>query len=148
MNKMIQSQPGEAFAPDTVFFESQQPGAPAIVGHYCHCTITCSGFIQLSGQKAWDPATGVLIDGGIEEQTELVLENILAVLASLDLDFSALSRLVCHLHSVDHYEPFNRVYSSVLGSAKPARSVMAGAELRGGALIEIVADAFSSRYIS
>lgn len=124
------------------FVELSNASAPAIIGHYCHAAVMPNGLIHLSGQKAWAPDTGKLIVGGIAEQTTLVLQNIKAILEKLHLDFHALTRTVCHLHSVEDYEAFNRAYSHVLGTARPTRTVLAGARLRDGALVEIVADAF------
>jgi 2-iminobutanoate/2-iminopropanoate deaminase len=122
--------------------------APAIIGHYCHAATMPNGMVQLSGQKAWIPETGILIDGGIEEQTTLVIRNIRAILNGLGLELDSLTRLVCHLHRVEDYESFNRAYAAALGQARPARTVLAGAELRGGALVEIVADAFNRKYMA
>lgn len=147
MNKMNTAHDTEILSGRPQWVEVTGDTAPAIIGHYCHASVMPNGMIQMSGQKAWAPDTGILIDGGIEDQTALVMENIRAILEGLDLGFDALTRLVCHLHSVEHYEPFNRVYSQALGAARPARTVLAGAELRGGALIEIVADAYSGKFV-
>lgn len=124
------------------------PDAPAPIGHYHHAVVLPTGFVQLSGQKAWRPEDGVLIDGDVAAQTRLALSNIGAILAGLSLDYSNLTRLVCHLHNSDDYPAFNATYSEVLGEAMPTRAVLAGAALRGGALVEIIADAFDPRRAS
>lgn len=146
MNRMNRSHDAEIVSGGPQWVELSGEFAPAIIGHYCHASVMPNGMIQISGQKAWAPDTGILIDGDIEAQTALVMQNITAVLEGLELGLDALTRLVCHLHSVDHYEPFNRAYAKALGTARPARTVLAGAELRGGALIEIVADAYSRKF--
>lgn len=124
------------------------PAAPAPIGHYHHAVVLPGGFVQLSGQKAWRPEDGVLIDGDVAAQTRLALSNIGAVLAGLGLDYSNLTRLVCHLHDPADYPAFNAAYSEELGAAMPTRAVLAGAALRGGALVEIIADAFDPRRAS
>jgi 2-iminobutanoate/2-iminopropanoate deaminase len=124
------------------------PAAPAPIGHYHHAVVLPTGFVQLSGQKAWRPEDGVLIDGDVAAQTRLALSNIGAVLAGLGLDFSHLTRLVCHLHDPNDYPAFNATYAEELGAAMPTRAVLAGAALRGGALVEIIADAFDPRLAS
>jgi 2-iminobutanoate/2-iminopropanoate deaminase len=53
--------------------------APAAIGPYSQA-IVLNGWAFLSGQIPLDPATGQLIEGGIEAQTERVLENLKAVL--------------------------------------------------------------------
>ncbi len=123
-----------------LFFNS--PEAPAPIGHYCHAVALPNGLVQLSGQKAWRPEDGQLIDGGIGEQTRLVLSNIRAVLSGMNLDLRDVTRLICHLNDPVHYPEFNAAYAEEMGENKPARAVLAGAELRGGALVEIFADAF------
>jgi 2-iminobutanoate/2-iminopropanoate deaminase len=55
------------------------PNAPKAIGPYSQA-IKANGFVFISGQVAFDPATGNLITGGIEEQTEQVLKNLTAIL--------------------------------------------------------------------
>ena len=119
--------------------------APAPIGHYAHAVVLPNGFIQLSGQKAWRPEDGQLIDGDVAAQTRLALSNIRAVLRDLGLDYADLTRLIVHLHDPAHYPAFNEAYAAELGDAMPTRAVLAGADLRGGALVEIIADAFDPR---
>lgn len=53
--------------------------APAAIGPYAQANIV-DGFIFTSGQVPIAPATGELVEGGIEEQTKQSLENIKAIL--------------------------------------------------------------------
>ena len=48
------------------------PNAPKAIGPYSQA-IKANGFVFISGQVPIDPATGNLIEGGIEAQTEQVL---------------------------------------------------------------------------
>lgn len=115
---------------------------PAI-GHYSHAAELPNGVIYLSGQKAWDPRTGVLIDGPVDAQVELIFGNLRAILAQLGLEIASLTRISCFLADVDaDYETFNRAYAAGLGAHKPARTVIGGCSLRGGALVELVAEAY------
>lgn len=118
-----------------------EKGAPAPIGHYCHAVELKNGLIYLSGQKAWDIETGKLIDGDIEAQTNLIFDIITNILASLGLGLSSIVRINCHLSTGDLYEKFNAVYGKRLGSHRPARAVLAGYQLRGGALVELVVEA-------
>lgn len=51
------------------------PAAPTPVGPYSQA-IVAGGFVFASGQIPIDPATGKLVGGEIEAQTERVLENL------------------------------------------------------------------------
>lgn len=119
------------------------PEAVPAIGHYSHACELPNGVIYLSGQKAWDPRTGVLIDGPIDTQVERIFSNLEEILAQLGLDLTAVTRISCFLADVDaDYETFNRAYAAGLGAHKPARTVIGGCSLRGGALVELVAEAY------
>ena len=57
------------------------PKAPAAIGPYSQA-IKANGFVFASGQIPLDPATGKIVPGDIAAQTERVLKNMEAVLAS------------------------------------------------------------------
>jgi 2-iminobutanoate/2-iminopropanoate deaminase len=118
------------------------PGVAPPLGHYSHVVELGNGTVYLSGQKAWHPQTGKLIDGDVVEQTELVFNNIERLLTAIDLDLSHIVRISCHLSDLECYEPFNSVYCRRLGAHKPARTTLAGYTLRGGALVELVVEAY------
>jgi 2-iminobutanoate/2-iminopropanoate deaminase len=99
------------------------------------------GTVLLSGQKAWD-MTGRLVAEDITAQTHRVLDNIEAILGELGLGLDDVARVQCHLADVDHYDAFNAVYEQRLGAHRPARTTLGGAALRGGALVELVVDAW------
>jgi 2-iminobutanoate/2-iminopropanoate deaminase len=118
-----------------------EKGAPQPIGHYCHAVELKNGLIFLSGQKAWDIETGKLIDGDIEAQTNLIFDIVTNILATMGLGLKSIVRIQCHLATGNLYAPFNAVYAKRLGDHKPARAVLAGYELRGGALVELVVEA-------
>ncbi|MCX6908580.1 MAG: Rid family hydrolase, partial [Verrucomicrobia bacterium] len=55
--------------------------APKAVGPYSQA-VRAGELLFCAGQIPLDPATGQIVPGGIKEQTERVLNNIKAVLAS------------------------------------------------------------------
>jgi len=59
----------------------QTAGAPAAIGPYSQGIVT-GGFLFCAGQAALDPATGTLVEGGIEPETEQVMANLSAVLGA------------------------------------------------------------------
>ena len=114
----------------------QTDNAPKAIGPY-EQAIKANGFIYTAGQIPIDPKTGNFVEGGIAAQTRQVLENLKAV---LEAGGSALDRVVkatVFLKNMADFAAMNEVYTQYLGSAKPARSTVAVAELPRGALIEI-----------
>ena len=55
--------------------------APKAIGPYSQA-IKANGFIFVSGQIAFDPATQQIIDGDVAAQTERVLQNLSAILTA------------------------------------------------------------------
>ena len=114
----------------------QTDNAPKAIGPYQQA-IKANGFIYTAGQIPIDPKTGNFVEGGITAQTRQVLENLKAV---LEAGGSALDRVVkvtVFLKNMADFAAMNEIYAQYLGSAKPARSTVAVAELPRGALIEI-----------
>jgi 2-iminobutanoate/2-iminopropanoate deaminase len=114
----------------------QTDNAPKAIGPY-EQAIKANGFIYTAGQIPIDPKTGNFVEGGVTAQTRQVLENLKAV---LEAGGSALDRVIkatVFLKNMADFAAMNEVYTQYLGSAKPARSTVAVAELPRGALIEI-----------
>ena len=110
----------------------QTDNAPKAIGPY-EQAIKANGFIYTAGQIPIDPKTGNFVEGGITAQTRQVLENLKAV---LEAGGSALDRVVkatVFLKNMADFAAMNEVYTQYLGSAKPARSTVAVAELPRGA---------------
>lgn len=113
-------------------------GAPAAVGSYSQAT-TDNNLVFTAGQIPLT-ADGVLkADAPIEVQTELVLENIKAVLASEGLSMSDILKTTVLLDDIDDFEAMNEMYSSYFGENPPARSAFEAGELPKGVGIEIEA---------
>ena len=119
-----------------------EQGAPAPIGHYSHYVELDNGVVYLSGQKAWKPENGELLQGDMRVQTELVIDNIEAILIGIGLSLDNVTRVQCYLSGEAEYRSFNEVYARRLGDHLPARSVLVNCGLRGGALVELVADAY------
>jgi 2-iminobutanoate/2-iminopropanoate deaminase len=111
-------------------------GAPKAIGPYSQAVVT-KGFLFSAGQVALDPATGELVTGGIAEQTARALENLGAVLAAANTDFSRVVKTTVFLIDMADFASMNEVYGRVFGSHRPARSTVAVAALPRGARVEI-----------
>ncbi len=76
------------------------PKAPKAIGPYSQAVaVSASELILCSGQIALDPATGTVVEGGVEAQTERVLDNIHAVLAAADCTFANVVKTTIFLPS-------------------------------------------------
>jgi 2-iminobutanoate/2-iminopropanoate deaminase len=114
----------------------QTDAAPKAIGPYAQA-IKANGFLYTAGQIPIDPKTGNFVEGGITDQTRQVLENLKAVLAAGGSSLDRVIKATVFLKSMADFAAMNDVYAEYLGSAKPARSTVAAAELPRGALIEI-----------
>jgi 2-iminobutanoate/2-iminopropanoate deaminase len=113
----------------------QTDRAPQAIGPYAQA-IKANGFVYTAGQIPLDP-TGNLVEGGIAAQTRQVLDNLKAVLESAGSALDRVVKATVFLKNMADFQAMNEVYAQYLGSAKPARSTVAVAELPRGALIEI-----------
>lgn len=111
-------------------------GAPKAVGPYSH-GIRIGDFLFCSGQIPLDPGSGTLIEGGIEKQTERVLENVKILLADQGLDFSNVVKTTVFMMNLGEFAAMNAVYSRYFKPPFPARSTVQVAGLPKGALVEI-----------
>jgi 2-iminobutanoate/2-iminopropanoate deaminase len=116
------------------------PNAPRAIGPYSQA-VRANGFLFTAGQVGFDPATGELVDGGITEQTERVLQNIRAILESAGLDMASVVKTTVYLVDMAEFAAMNVVYASAFGEHRPARSTVAVAALPRGARVEIDATA-------
>ena len=111
--------------------------APRAIGPYSQAVVA-GGLVHCSGQIALDPATGALVEGGVEAQAERVLANLGAVLAAAGSDLSRAVKCTVYLVRMADFAAVNAVYARHFpGDAPPARATVAVAELPKGALVEI-----------
>jgi 2-iminobutanoate/2-iminopropanoate deaminase len=117
--------------------------APAAIGPYSQ-GIVANGFLFTAGQIALDPATGQIVDGGIVEQTERVMQNLQQVLEAASVSWKDVVKTTIYLHDISHFPTVNEIYGKWLGDARPARSTVQVSGLPRGGLIEIDAVAIKS----
>ena len=109
--------------------------APAAVGPYSQAKVA-GGFLFASGQVPLNPATGTVVDGDIQAQTEQVCKNIEAVLTEAGTSFDKVVKTTCFLADINDFKPFNEVYAKYFTS-KTARSCVAVKDLPLGVSVEI-----------
>ncbi len=110
--------------------------APRAIGPYSQA-IKAGGFVFCSGQIPLDPVTGELRDADIREQTELVMENIAAVLAAAGLFFADVVKSTIYLADLKDFAVVNEVYGKRFSADPPARSTVEVQGLPRGARVEI-----------
>ena len=110
--------------------------APKAVGPYSQA-IQAGNFVFTAGQIGLDPTTGKLVKGGVKEQARQVMENLKAVLAAANTDFSRVVKTTVFLKEMTDFIHFNEVYGEYFLSEQPARSTFQVAALPLGAIIEI-----------
>lgn len=110
--------------------------APKAVGPYSQA-VRAGDFLFSAGQIPLDPATGNLVAGGIQEQTERVLENIKAVLTSQGIGLAQVVKTTVFMTNLADFTAMNEVYAKFFPVDPPARSTVQVAALPKGAQVEI-----------
>ncbi len=109
--------------------------APAAIGPYSQAIVS-GGMLYTSGQIPVDPATGAVVEGGIEAQASQVMKNLAAVLEAAGTSFEKVVKTTCFLQDMNDFAAFNAVYAQYFVSL-PARSCVAVAKLPKGVLCEV-----------
>ncbi len=110
--------------------------APKAIGPYSQA-VRAGDFLFLSGQTPLDPATGLLVEGGVREQAARVFQNLEAVLQAAGVGMEAVVKATVFLKDMDDFAAVNEVYASRFAGDFPARSTVQVARLPKDALVEI-----------
>lgn len=117
--------------------------APKAIGPYSQA-IRTEDLVFTAGQIGFDPATMLIVEGGIEAQTRQVLTNLKHVLEAADSGLNYVVKTTVFLQSMDDFAVMNAVYAEFFPENPPARSTVAVAALPKGALVEIECVALNS----
>ncbi len=112
--------------------------APKAIGPYSQA-IVYNGIAYLSGQIPLDPATGTLVEGGIEEQTVRVLENLGAVLAACGSSYAQVLKTTIFVKDMNDFAKVNEIYGRYFSVEPPARATVEAARLPRDVRVEIEA---------
>jgi 2-iminobutanoate/2-iminopropanoate deaminase len=110
--------------------------APKPAGHYSQATVY-NGLVFVAGQLSIDPATGAHKTGTIEEQTELALKNVHAILQAAGSDWDRVLKMTVYVADINLWDAINKVYGRILGEHRPARAIIPTGALHHGFLLEI-----------
>ena len=110
--------------------------APAAIGPYSQA-IRAGNLLFLSGQIPIDPATGNLVDGGIEAQTRQVFQNIGEILKAGGTSFDGVVTATVYLADMNDFARVNEIYATYFSSPAPARATVQVARLPKDCRVEI-----------
>jgi len=110
--------------------------APKAIGPYSQAVIF-NGWVFLSGQIPLDPSTNQIVEGGIAEQTERVLENLRNVLEAAGSSLERVVKTTVYLKDMGEFAPMNEIYGRYFTSNPPARATVEAARLPRDVAVEI-----------
>jgi 2-iminobutanoate/2-iminopropanoate deaminase len=117
------------------------PGTAPAVGPYSQIAVA-GDMVYLSGQLPIDPLSGRLVEGGIEQQTERVFDNIEALLKGAGLGLTDIVRCSVYLTDFSQFAAMNAVYEKRFKGHRPARETIGIHALALAAPIEITVIAY------
>ena len=99
--------------------------------------VRVNGMIYLSGQIPLDPATGKIVEGGIQAQARQTMDNIRATLERYGSSMDRVVKCTVMIRDMDDWAAFNEVYVTYFPGPKPARSAFGASGLALGAMLEV-----------
>jgi len=116
----------------------QTPDAPKAIGPYSQAiAVTAGRMVFLSGQIPLDPATGELVTGDIQKETERARKNLEAVLRASGRAFPNGVRCGIFLTDLGDFGKVNEVYGRYFPTNPPARATVQVSALPKGARVEV-----------
>lgn len=93
--------------------------------------------LYVSGQVGQDPATGLLVKGGVADQAEQIFRNVEVILQTAGKRLTDVIRVGVYLTDMADFAAMNEVYLKYLRPPFPARTTVGVAALPMGARIEL-----------
>lgn len=110
--------------------------APAPIGPYSQA-VKKGNMLFVSGQIAINPDSGELIMDNITAETQMVMQNLKAVLAAAEMDFSHIVKTTIFIKNMNDFAAINAVYGSFFTADFPARETVEVARLPKDVNVEI-----------
>ena len=110
--------------------------APAPIGPYSQA-VKANGFVFISGQVAFIPATGELELSNLQAETHQVMKNLGEILSEAKLTFGHIVKTTIFLSDMSLFAQVNEVYGSYFSGDHPARETVAVKGLPRGVNVEI-----------
>ncbi len=116
--------------------------APKALGPYSPA-VKGGGLVFVAGQLGIDPATGNVVEGGIEAETKQALRNIQKLLEAAGTSLDQVVKATVFLRDINDFQAMNGVYAEFFVANPPARSAFQVGALPRGAAVEIEAIALA-----
>ena len=100
-------------------------------------TVAFSHYNHLSAQLPMDPKTGEFVAGGVKEQAEQCLNNIKAIVESIDHVMDDVVKVNIYLKNIADLDAVDEVYTTFFPGGIPARRTVGVSDLTNDALIQI-----------
>ncbi|WP_042276323.1 RidA family protein [[Clostridium] dakarense] len=100
-------------------------------------TVAFSHYNHLSAQLPLDAKTGEMVDGGVKEQAKQCLNNIKAIIESVDHVMDDVVKVNVFLKNIEDMDAVNEVYTTFFPSGAPARRIVGVSALPKDALVQI-----------
>ena len=110
--------------------------APKPIGPYSQA-IEAGEMVFVSGQIPLDPKTGALLDGDVQDQTRLVMNNLKAVLLAAGCSMDQVAKTTIFVKDMNDFGKINEVYGEFFGDVAPARATVEVARLPKDVKVEI-----------
>ena len=110
--------------------------APKAIGPYSQAILS-GDTLYCSGQIAINPDTGNLVIDNITEETNQVMQNILAVLISAEMSFENVVKCSIFMKDMNDYAAINTVYAQYFRETPPAREAVQVSVLPKNVNVEI-----------
>jgi 2-iminobutanoate/2-iminopropanoate deaminase len=110
--------------------------APDPIGPY-NQAVLLGNLLFISGQVAINPASGNVENSGIIEETNLVMQNLKAILSEAGMDFSNTVKTTIFLSDMSLFTSVNEVYGKYFTTDFPARETVAVKGLPKNVNVEI-----------
>ena len=104
------------------------PGTPTPIGPYNHIA-KVGPFITIGGTAGFDPATGALAGADVGAQTRRILASFKVMLESVGSDLGHVVHVNVFLARMSDFAAMNAAYVEMMGTHRPARTVVGVAEL-------------------
>jgi reactive intermediate/imine deaminase len=101
-------------------------------------SVAFSHYNNISAQLPIDPKSGKIVVGGVKEQAEQCLNNIKAIVESIDHVMDDVVKINVFLKNISDVEAVNEVYATFFQDSRPTQTIVAVAALPlNGALVQM-----------
>ena len=116
----------------------QTDKAPSAIGPYSQAVKTDS-MVYVSGQLAFDPATGNLITDDIKTETRQAMNNLKTIIEAAGSSLEKVVKTTLFIKNMDDFPLVNEVYGEFFSDNYPARACVEVARLPRDANFEVEA---------